>query len=55
MDGLRCFRLCPGWRCDGRNCRFMAAAAAQENLDDFVDEQQGDGSEDADQPLVPAQ
>jgi len=31
-----------------------AAAAAQEDLDDFVDEQQSDGRGDADKPLVPA-
>ena len=34
---------------------IMAAAVAQEDLDDLVDEQQGDGSDDAYQPLVPAQ
>lgn len=31
------------------------AAAAQEDLDDLVDEQQSDGSGDADPPLVPTQ
>ena len=33
----------------------MRAAAAQEDLDDLVDEQQGDGQADAEQPLAAAQ
>jgi|GEM_PF-3212902 len=32
-----------------------AAAAAQEDLDNLVDEQQGDGGGEADQPLAPTQ
>ena len=33
----------------------MFAAAAQENLDDLVDDEQSDGEADAEQPLVAAQ
>ena len=33
----------------------MPAAAAQEDLDDFVDHEQGDGQPDAEQPLVAAE
>ena len=44
-----------GWHCEGRSCRIVFAAAAQENLDDLVDDEQGDGKADAEQPLAAAQ
>ena len=37
----RCLYL--AWHCDSRSCRIVLAEAAQEDLDDLVDDEQGDG------------
>ena len=37
----RCLNL--GRYCDGRSCRIVLAAASQEDFDDLVDDEQGNG------------
>ncbi len=41
-----------GGHCNGRSCRIVPVAAAQEDLDDLVDDEQYEGQAEAEQPLV---
>ena len=49
----RCLYL--GWHCDRRSCRIVLAAASQEDFEDLVDDEQGNGQTYAEQPLVAAE
>ncbi len=49
----RCLNL--GGHCDRKSCRIVPESAAQEDLDDLVDDEQYEGQAEAEQPLVAAE